>query len=94
MRRAEVRREIRDALLIGTAATVPTAALLLAWTGLVDAAVVLALALAVTGLRLALRGSAVEWFSGERSSARLFLAGAALAVISATVAALKWDLMH
>lgn len=94
IRWADVRREIRDSLPIGTAATVPAAILLLAWTGLVDARIVLVLALVVTALRLALLGSAVEWFSGERSSARLFLAGAALAAISATVAAVKWDLTH
>jgi hypothetical protein len=67
IRLVDVRREIRDSLPIGTAATVPAAILLLAWTGLVDARVVLALALVVTGLRLALLGSAVERFSGERS---------------------------
>ena len=54
----------------------------------------LALALAVSGLRLALLGSAVEWFSGERSSARLFLAGAGLAAAAATAAVLKWQLTH
>jgi hypothetical protein len=79
---------------IAAAATVPAAILLLAWTGFADARVLLALALVVSGLRLALLGSAVEWFSGERSSARLFLAGAALAVISGAVAVLKWNLTH
>jgi hypothetical protein len=90
----EIRREIRDTLPIGTAATVPAAILLLAWGGLVDARLLLALALAVTDLRLALLGSAVEWFSGERSSRRLFLAGLGLAVVSATAAVLKWMLTH
>jgi hypothetical protein len=36
----------------------------------------------------------VEWFSGERSSARLFLAGAGLAAVAAAAAVLKWQLMH
>jgi hypothetical protein len=72
----QVRHEIRDALPVGTAATVPAAILLLAWTGLVDTRLVLTLAIIVTDVRLALLGSALEWFSGERSSARLFLAGA------------------
>jgi hypothetical protein len=94
IRWTEVHSEIRDSLPIGTAATVPAAILLLAWGGLVEARLVLALALAVTDLRLALLGSAVEWFSGERSSGRLFLAGAGLAVVSAIVAVLKWNLTH
>jgi VIT1/CCC1 family predicted Fe2+/Mn2+ transporter len=94
IRWTEIRREIRDTLPVGTAATVPAAILLVAWTGLADAEVVLVLALAVTCLRLALLGSAVEWFSGERSSGRLFLAGLGLAVVSAAVAVLKWQLTH
>jgi hypothetical protein len=55
---------------------------------------VLALALAVTDLRLALLGSAVEWLSGERRSARVLLAGLGLAAVSAAAAALKWHLTH
>ena len=94
IRWTEVRREIRDTLPIGMAATVPSAILLPAWAGWVDPRLSLALALGVTGLRLALLGSAVEWFSGERSSARLFLAGAGLAAAAAIAAALKWQLTH
>jgi hypothetical protein len=86
----DVRREIRDTLPIGTAATLPAAILLPAWGGPADARLVLALALGATCVRLALLGSAVEWFSGERSSARLFLAGAGLAVGSAVAAVLRW----
>jgi hypothetical protein len=73
---------------------VPATILLLAWAGWVDTRLSLTLALAVTGVRLALLGSAVEWFSGERSSARLFLAGAGLAAAAAAAAVLKWQLMH
>ena len=73
----EVRGEIRDTLPIGMAATVPAAILLLAWAGWLDTRL---LARAGPGrdrsARLALLGTAVEWFSGERSSARLVLAGA------------------
>jgi hypothetical protein len=90
----DVRREIRDTVPIGMAATVPSAFLVPAWAGWVDPRLSLALALGVSGLRLALLGSAVEWFSGERSSARLFLAGAGLAAAAATAAALKWLLTH
>lgn len=90
----EVRREIRDTLPIGTAATLPAAILLPAWGGLADARLVLALALGATCVRLALLGSAVEWFSEGRSSARLFLAGAGLAAASAVAAVLKWGLTH
>jgi hypothetical protein len=90
----EVRHEIRDTLPIGTAAALPAAILLLACGGLVDARLVLGLALAVTDLRLALLGSAVEWLSGERSSARVFMAGVGLAVVSGAVAVLKWRLTH
>jgi hypothetical protein len=89
-----VRRELRGSMPIATAATAPAISLLLAWPGPADADVVLIVALAVTDLRLALLGSAVEWFSGERSSLRLFLAGIGLAVISAVAAALKWQLTH
>lgn len=94
IRWTEVRREIRGTTPIGTAATVPAAILLPAWAGLADAEVVLLLAIAVTDLRLVLLGSAVEWFSGERSSGRLFLAGLGLAIVSAAVAVLKWKLAH
>ena len=90
----EVRREIRDALPIGTAATVPTAILLLAWTGLVDAAVVLALALAVTGLRLAAVGLCGRVVLGRALLGATVPRWGRLAVISAGVAALKWNLTH
>jgi hypothetical protein len=89
-----VRREMRDALPIVTAAGAPAALLVLAWTDLLDADVVLVLALGVVDLRLALLGSVVAWVSGERSSTRLFLAGFVLAVVAAAVAALKWWLTH
>jgi VIT1/CCC1 family predicted Fe2+/Mn2+ transporter len=81
--RAAVRHEIRDALPIATAAGAPAALLLLAWTDLLDADVVLVLALALVDLRLALLGSVVAWVSGERSSTRVFLAGFVLAVVGA-----------
>ena len=90
----DLRHEIRDTLPILTAATVPAAILLLAWGDRVDARLVLALALAVTDLRLALLGTAVEHFSGERSSARLILAGVGLAIVSAAAAVMKWELTH
>jgi hypothetical protein len=89
-----VRREIRDTVPIGMAATVPAAILLPAWAGWIDPRLSLALALGVSGLRLALLGTAVEWFSGERSSSRLFLAGAGLAAVAGLAAALKWQLTH
>jgi hypothetical protein len=94
IRRVEVRREIRDTRPIGMAATVPAVFLVPAWAGWMDPRLSLALALGVSGLRLALLGSAVEWFSGERSSSRLFLAGAGLAAVAALAAALKWQLTH
>jgi VIT1/CCC1 family predicted Fe2+/Mn2+ transporter len=92
--KAAVRHEIRDALPIATAAGAPAALLLLAWTDLLDADVVLVLALALVDLRLALLGSVVAWVSGERSSTRVFLAGFVLAVVGAAVALLKWQLTH
>jgi hypothetical protein len=55
---------------------------------------VLVLVLALVDIRLALLGSVVAWMSGERSSARLFLAGFVLAVVAAAAAALKWQLTH
>jgi hypothetical protein len=93
-RLTDLRHDIRDTLPILTAATVPAAILLLATGGLLDSRPALVLALVVTDLRLALLGTAVEHFSGERSSARLFLAGIGLAVVSAGAAVLKWDLTH
>ncbi len=89
-----LRQEIRDALPIVTTAAAPAALLVLAWAELVDAAVVLVLALALVDLRLALLGSVVARVSGERSSARVFLGGVVLAVIAAAAAALKWQLTH
>ena len=86
--------ELRDALPIATAAAAPAAVLLLAWTGLLDAAVVLILALALVDLRLALIGSVVARLSGERSSTRVFMAGFILAVVAAAAAVLKWRLTH
>ncbi len=92
--RAVVRHEMRGALPIATSAGAPAALLLLAWTDVLDAGVVLALALALVDLRLALLGSVVAWVSGERSSTRVFLAGVALAIVAAAVAGLKWQLTH
>ena len=89
-----LRHEARDALPIATSAGAPAALLLLAWTDLLDADVVLVLALALVDVRLALLGSVVARVSGERSSTRVFLAGFVLAVVAAAVAALKWQLTH
>ncbi len=91
---AAVRHEIRGALPIATSAAAPAALLLMAWTDLLDAGVLLVLALALVDLRLALLGSVVAWVSGERSSTRVFLAGFVLAVVAAAVAVLKWQLTH
>jgi hypothetical protein len=92
--RSVLRHEIRGALPIATSAGAPAALLLLAWTALLDADLVLVLALALVDLRLALLGSVVAWVSGERSSTRVFLAGFVLAVVAAAAAALKWQLTH
>ena len=89
-----LRREIRGALPIATAAGIPAAVLVLAWTDLLDAGVVLVLALALVDLRLALIGSVVARISGERSSTRVFLSGLVLAVVAASAAVLKWQLTH
>ena len=89
-----VRRELRNAVPIATAAGAPAAVLALAWADLLDAATALVLALALTDLRLALLGSVVAWASGERSSIRVVVAGVLLAVVAAVVAALKWQLTH
>ena len=91
---AAVRHEIRAALPIVTAAGAPAALLSLAWAGLLDADLALVLALALVDIRLALLGSVVAWVSGERSSARVFLAGFVLAIVAAAAAALKWQLTH
>ena len=92
--RAAVRHEIRNALPIATSAGLPAALLVLAWADLVDASVVLVGALVLVDVRLALLGSVVARMSGERSSARVFAAGFALAVVAAAVAVLKWQLTH
>ena len=92
--RTALRHELRDALPIATAAGVPAAVLLLAWTELLDAGAVLVLALALVDVRLALIGSVVARVSGERSSVRVFLAGFVLAVVAAAAAVLKWQLTH
>jgi VIT1/CCC1 family predicted Fe2+/Mn2+ transporter len=89
-----LRREIRDALPIATSAGAPAALLVLAWADLLDAGVVLVVALALVDLRLALLGSVVARISGERSSARVFTAGFVLAVVAAAAALLKWQLTH
>ncbi|WP_448620346.1 hypothetical protein [Geodermatophilus sp. URMC 65] len=77
-----------------TTAGAPITVLLLAWTDLVDADVVLVLALVLVDVRLALLGSVVAWVSGERSSTRVFLAGFVLAVVAAATVVLKWQLTH
>ena len=92
--RTALRHEIRAALPIVTAAGAPMAVLLLAWMDLLDADVVLVLALVLVDVRLALLGSVVAWVSGERSSTRVFLAGFVLAVVAAATAVLKWQLTH
>ena len=91
---AAVRHELRGALPIATSAGAPAALLVLAWANLLDAAVVLIAALALVDLRLALLGSVVARVSGERSSARVFLAGLVLAAVAAATALLKWQLTH
>ncbi len=90
---AALRHELRAALPIATAVGVPAALLTPAWAGIADADSVLVLVLALVDIRPALLGSVVAWMSGERSSARLFLAGFALAV-AAAAAALEWQLTH
>ena len=92
--RAVIRHEMRGALPIATSAGAPAALLVLAWAGLLDAGVVLILALVLVDLRLALLGSVVARVSGERSSTRVFLAGFVLALVAAAVAVLKWQLTH
>jgi hypothetical protein len=92
--RPTLRDELQDALPIGTAALLPALILVPAWAGDADPRVSLVVALAVTDIRLALIGSAVEWYSGERSSRRLVLAGAGLAVAAAVAAVLKWWSTH
>ena len=91
---AAVRHELRGALPIATSAGAPAALLVLAWADLLDAAVVLVAALALVDLRLALLGSVVARVSGERSSARVLLAGVVLAAVAAATALLKWQLTH
>ena len=91
---AAVRHELRNALPIATAAGAPAALLVLPWADLLGAQVALVLALALVDVRLALLGSVVARLSGERSSARVFLAGVALAVVAAAAASLKWWLTH
>ncbi len=91
---ATVRHELRDALPIATSAGVPAALLALAWADLVDADVVLVVALVLVDLRLALLGSVIARVSGERSSVRVLTAGLVLAVVAAAAAVLKWQLTH
>ena len=92
--RTALRHELRAALPIVTSTGAPVLVLVLAWTDLVDADLVLVLALALVDVRLALLGSVVAWVSGERSSRRVFLAGFVLAVVAAATALLKWQLTH
>jgi hypothetical protein len=92
--RTALRHELRAALPIVTSTGAPVLVLVLAWTDLVDADLVLVLALALVDVRLALLGSVVAWVSGERSSRRVFLAGFVLAVVAAAAALLKWQLTH
>ena len=92
--RAVIRHEMRGALPIATSAGAPAALLVLAWAGVLEAGVVLVLALVLVDLRLALLGSVVARVSGERSSTRVFLAGFVLALVAAAVAVLKWQLTH
>ena len=91
---AVVRRELRGALPIATAAGAPAALLVLAWADLLAGETVLILALVLVDLRLALLGSVVARVSGERSSSRVFLAGFVLAIVGAAAALLKWQLTH
>jgi small-conductance mechanosensitive channel len=89
-----LRHELRDALPIVSATSLPAllmGAALLGWLG---AAPALLLAISVTVLRLASLGWVVGHLRQRHASVRTFLSGVLLALAGAGAAVLKWWLTH
>jgi hypothetical protein len=91
---AKLPRDLRDAVPIATAAIVPTAILVAAWHGSLEAEVTWALAIGVTLVRLALLGPISAWIAREPFSLWPLFAGVLLALLIGVIALLKAVLTH
>ena len=91
---AGLRRDLRDAVPIATAAILPTVVLVAAWLGWLAADLSWAIAIGVTLVRLSLLGPIAAWIAREPFSLWPFFAGVLLAVLIAVIALLKAVLTH
>ena len=91
---AALREELRDAVPIASAGLGPALLMVAVLLGWWSADVGLALAVAVTVVRLAVLGWLIGYLRGQMPSLRTFGAGIVLALIGLSVAVLKWWLTH
>ncbi|MGK7221193.1 hypothetical protein ACSNO4_00145 [Kocuria flava] len=92
--RTDLRHELRAALPIASATTVPALLMGAALLGWLAAPLALAAAIGVIVLRLAALGWVVGHLRRRRASVRTFVSGVLLALAGAGAALLKWWLTH
>lgn len=86
--------ELRDAVPIASAATLPTLILAMAWLGWLPTATAQLLAGIVVAVRISTIQVVTERVRGNRPGPRLLIAGLATAVVAALIVALKTALGH
>ncbi len=91
---ADLRHELRDAVPIVSASSGPALLMVAVLLGWWPPGTALAIAIAVTTVRLAVLGWVIGYVRGKPPSLRTFLAGIVLALTGLTVAVLKWWLTH
>jgi hypothetical protein len=91
---AKLPRDLRDAVPIATSAILPTAILVAAWLGSIEAELAWAIAIGVTLVRLSLLGPISAWIAREPFSLWPLFAGVLLALLIAVIALLKAVLTH
>jgi hypothetical protein len=89
-----LRHELRDAIPIISATTLPACLMGVALLGWLNPYTALQLAISVTVLRLAALGWVVGHLRRQRASLRTFLLGMLMALVCSVAAALKWWLTH
>ncbi|MBS3178445.1 MULTISPECIES: hypothetical protein [unclassified Pseudoclavibacter] len=90
----EFLHELRDAVPIASAASIPAAILGVAALGVIDGETAQLVAEIVIIVRLAAMGFTVQRIRGERPSFRTFAAGVGLALIGVAISVLKANLGH
>lgn len=86
--------ELRDAVPIASAASIPAAILGVAALGIIDGETAQIIAEVVIIVRLAIMGFTVQRIRGEQPSFRTFAAGVGLALVGVAISVLKANLGH